>query len=229
MQRVARMKRELRLLENDPPPGISCWMVNDRIDNLQANILGGEDTPYCGGIFKLDIHVPERYPFQPPKVQFITPIYHPNIDNAGRICLDILKMPPKGAWKPSWNISTVLKSIQSLMAEPNPEDPLMAEISDQFKYHRQEFETSAKEWTEKHAVSNLSCARKPLTAQKITDSSQNQVKNCTSSSSGKDSLCVGYTNNNHSELFKANIPTKRMSNQEDSTQPSKLVKYTCIE
>ena len=34
----------------------------------------------------------------------------------------------QGAWKPSWNVSTVLKSIQSLMAEPNPEDPLMGEI-----------------------------------------------------------------------------------------------------
>jgi ubiquitin-conjugating enzyme E2 T len=32
---------------------------------------------------------------EPPKMQFITPIYHPNVDDAGRICLDILKMPPK--------------------------------------------------------------------------------------------------------------------------------------
>ena len=37
MQREARMKRELRLLENDPPPGISCWMVDDRIDHLHAS------------------------------------------------------------------------------------------------------------------------------------------------------------------------------------------------
>jgi len=35
------------------------------------------------------------YPMEPPKMQFITPIYHPNIDEAGRICLDTLKMPPK--------------------------------------------------------------------------------------------------------------------------------------
>ena len=26
-----------------------------------VDIIGSDGTPYCGGIFKLDIHVPERY------------------------------------------------------------------------------------------------------------------------------------------------------------------------
>lgn len=39
MQREARMKREIQLLEIDPPPGISCWMVDDRIEHLQASQL----------------------------------------------------------------------------------------------------------------------------------------------------------------------------------------------
>jgi len=38
-----------------------------------------------------------RYPFEPPNIQFVTQIYHPNIDTAGRICLDSLKMPPKAS------------------------------------------------------------------------------------------------------------------------------------
>ncbi len=69
-----------------------------------------------------------RYPFVPPCVKLTTPIYHPNIDDKGRICHDILKMPPKGDWKPCFNISSVLITLQALLSEPNPDDPLMADI-----------------------------------------------------------------------------------------------------
>ncbi|XP_066059923.1 ubiquitin-conjugating enzyme E2 T isoform X1 [Chamaea fasciata] len=150
MQRVSRLTRELSLLATEPPPGITCWQ-NGQLDDLRAQILGGVDTPYEKGIFNLEIIVPERYPFEPPKIRFLTPIYHPNIDSAGRICLDILKLPPKGAWRPSLNISTLLTSIQLLMAEPNPDDPLMADISSEYKYNKQLFLLNAREWTEKYA------------------------------------------------------------------------------
>lgn len=151
MQRASRLKRELTLLATEPPPGITCWQDGDRMDDLHAQILGGANTPYEKGVFKLEVNIPERYPFEPPQIRFLTPIYHPNIDSAGRICLDVLKLPPKGAWRPSLNIAAVLTSVQQLMSEPNPDDPLMADISSEYKYNKPVFLRNARQWTEKHA------------------------------------------------------------------------------
>lgn len=151
MLRIPRLKRELQMLSLEPPPGITCWQTED-VNVLRAQIVGGSETPYDGGVFSLEIKIPERYPLEPPNIHFLTPIYHPNIDNFGRICHDALKLPPTGAWKPSLNISAVLTSIQLLMAEPNPDDPLMADISSEFKYNKQLFLEKAKKWTHEHAI-----------------------------------------------------------------------------
>ncbi|KAI4887288.1 hypothetical protein NFI96_019981 [Prochilodus magdalenae] len=152
MQRISRLKRELQLLAQEPPPGIQCSFSEENLENIQAQIIGGSNTPYEGGVFELEIKIPDRYPFEPPQMRFLTPIYHPNIDTAGRICLDALKMPPKGAWRPSLNISTVLSSIQLLMGEPNPDDPLMADISSEFKYNKAVYLEKARKWTSKYAT-----------------------------------------------------------------------------
>ena len=65
----------------------------------------------------------------PPKVRFLTKIYHPNIDKLGRICLDILK----DKWSPALQIRTVLLSIQALLSAPNPDDPLANDVAEMWK------------------------------------------------------------------------------------------------
>ncbi|TYI21969.1 hypothetical protein ES332_A06G074700v1 [Gossypium tomentosum] len=151
-----RMQKELKLLLVDPPHGASFPTLSSQSDitdlsSIHAQIEGPEETVYSKGIFKIKIQIPERYPLQPPIVTFATPIYHPNIDNGGRICLDILNLPPKGAWQPSLNISTVLTSIRLLLSEPNPDDGLMCEASREYKYNRQAFDQKARSMTEKYA------------------------------------------------------------------------------
>mmetsp|Transcript_7349 Transcript_7349/g.20013 ORF Transcript_7349/g.20013 Transcript_7349/m.20013 type:complete len:90 (-) Transcript_7349:497-766(-) len=84
----------------------------------------------------------------PPKVRFLTKIYHPNIDKLGRICLDILK----DKWSPALQVRTVLLSIQALLSAPNPEDPLDASVADHWKQNEPEAINTAKEWTRQHAT-----------------------------------------------------------------------------
>ena len=112
-----------------------------------AILLGPEDSPYEGGVFKLDIHFPNNYPFKPPKVEFVTKIYHPNINSRGSICLDILK----GQWSPALTIIKVLLSISSLLTDPNPDDPLEPTIAQIYKNNREAYNTTAKAWVEKYS------------------------------------------------------------------------------
>ena len=65
--------------------------------------MGPADSPYSGGVFFSLIHFPPDYPFKPPKVQFQTKLYHPNVNSQGSICLDILKEQ----WSPALTISKV--------------------------------------------------------------------------------------------------------------------------
>jgi len=152
---INRLKKELQILSASPPTGIYCAAKNDTLETFSAQIIGPTGTPYENGTFELDIQIPKRYPFEPPNVKFVTPIYHPNIDTSGRICLDTLKLPPKGTWRPCLNLSTILMMVRVLMAEPGSEDPLMTDIWHEFKHDYVTYKNKAKEWTKKHATKGI--------------------------------------------------------------------------
>jgi len=148
MSTLKRIQKELKDITENPPYHCSAGILDENIYNWSASIIGPENSPYKGGIFKLLINFPEDYPFHPPKIRFVTKIYHCNINNSGGICLDILK----DQWSPALTISKILLSICSLMDDPNPDDSLMPEIADLYKNNKIKHDMNAVLYTERYAL-----------------------------------------------------------------------------
>ena len=140
---VSRIKKELEDFNKNAPSNCSAGPDGDDIFSWQATIMGPQDSPYEGGLFYLKIDFTKDHPFKPPKVKFTTKIYHCNISSSGSICLDILK----DEWSPALTISKVLLSICSLMTDPNPSDPLVPSIAEEYENNRKEHDRKAKEYT----------------------------------------------------------------------------------
>ena len=103
---------------------------------------------YEGGTFHIDIQIGASYPFEPPKMKFLTKVWHPNVSSAsGAICLDVLK----DKWSPALQIRTILLSVQALMSAPNPDDPLRENVAEHWKTDEHGALQTAREWTAKYA------------------------------------------------------------------------------
>lgn len=116
-----RLQKELMsLMMSGGELGVSAFPEGESIFTWIGTIEGGKGTMYEGLSYKLSLRFPMDYPFKPPLVKFETTCFHPNVDQFGNICLDILQ----DKWSSAYDCRTILLSIQSLLGEPNPESPL---------------------------------------------------------------------------------------------------------
>ncbi|KAJ1553659.1 Ubiquitin-conjugating enzyme E2 U [Nowakowskiella sp. JEL0078] len=126
------LQRELYYLSKIPGLwGIECKCVQNNLFHWEATLHGLINTPWEGGVFKLELLFDENFNDSPPEVFFFTVPFHPNIDiETGRPCIDVLDR--KRAWGQNLTINGLLIYLQFLLANPNSENPVNNHALDVF-------------------------------------------------------------------------------------------------
>lgn len=119
----------------------------------QIDIYGFQNTIYEGYTLKAEMLFPKDYPLSPPKMFFLTKMYHPNIYEDGKVCISILHTAHTDPhtdeldteqWTPVLCVRTILLSIMLLLNEPNTNSPANIDASIHFRKSRPDYEEYVK-------------------------------------------------------------------------------------
>ncbi|XP_016310594.1 ubiquitin-conjugating enzyme E2 G1a isoform X2 [Sinocyclocheilus anshuiensis] len=133
-------------LNKNPVEGFSAGLIDDNdLYRWEVLIIGPPDTLFEGGVFKAHLTFPKDYPLRPPKMKFITEIWHPNVDKNGDVCISILHEPgedkygyekPEERWLPIHTVETIMISVISMLADPNGDSPANVDAAKEWREDR---------------------------------------------------------------------------------------------
>jgi ubiquitin-conjugating enzyme E2 G1 len=136
------LKDYKRIKKNSTSEDFSVGLINDNLHTWKVILMGPRDTPYESGIYKAEMVFPIEYPEAPPTFRFITPMWYPNIDKDGNVCISILHKAGEDEfgyeylserWLPVRTPESVILSVHVLLNSPNIESAFRIEVATQYK------------------------------------------------------------------------------------------------
>jgi ubiquitin-protein ligase len=149
--------REATSLKQNPPENVEVFVGQDNVLFWKVIVTGPTGTLYSGYKWLLSVEFhSDAYPFRPPDVRFVTPIYHCNISDDGKICHEILQ----SQWTPQTTMYDVLQQILDLLRKPDPNNALSTAKGDLYKTAREVYDRELKLHTEKYAKTSVDGLKK---------------------------------------------------------------------
>ena len=148
-----RLHDEFSNLSKEPLFSLGCTvgLNNDNIYQWRVTMRGPKDSLYKEGLFYIELAFPENYPESPPKIRFLTPIYHLNVfsgadNNLGRVCPNFIT-----CWKPSTNAKEILTKLYTIFYKNDLENAFDLDKKEEYKKHYDLFRAKALFFTKKYA------------------------------------------------------------------------------
>tara|TARA_X000000368_G_scaffold398222_1_gene368074 strand:+ start:11361 stop:12092 length:732 start_codon:yes stop_codon:yes gene_type:complete len=115
---IQRIAKDVKYIMNNPISNIYYKHDTENITKGYALILGNKDTPYCSGNYLFEFIFPDNYPYEPPKLKFLTSDgsmrFHPNLYTNGKVCLSIINTWNGEGWTSCNNINSILLILSSI-------------------------------------------------------------------------------------------------------------------
>jgi ubiquitin-protein ligase len=119
-KRILAEVGKLQAMASNNDPSAVKFILDKQPDASSTVILGRilpKSNIYNQKAFQIELKLPNDYPFKAPEVRFITPIYHPNVDDKGKICVEIINTAE--GYKPTTPLSEIITAITNLIDNPN--------------------------------------------------------------------------------------------------------------
>ena len=118
---IQRLASDIKYLLNNPLENENIYYKHSEESVLKgyALIIGHNDTPYRNGFFLFELNFPLDYPFNPPKIKYLTNDgkmrFNPNLYIDGKVCLSILNTWKGEGWTSSQTIYSILIILSSIL------------------------------------------------------------------------------------------------------------------